>query len=156
MRGMLPEGFRESLSRSGAAVLGSFEPSRYHENVIAVELQEWLQGRGITRAATMHHKRLPIGVRNPVDNWSIAQRDIVVTQWHRDGAGTYATAAEYIPDLRWLLVWSNKTPTEIENHQFLPFDVIVFDNRRLRHRTPPAEADRWFVRLLEPILDADP
>ncbi len=141
-----------------AISLGKFKPSRFHELTIASELQEWLAAKDIVKAGCMLSKnRLPIQVRNPSDHIRISTTDKIVTQWHRDGLGSYALDEVKEPALKWMILWSNGTPTELRDCNknlitFLSYDVVLVDNRSVWHRCPPNEDGRWFVRLLEPFL----
>lgn len=149
--------------------LGKFNPSKFHEVTIATEFQEWLRSIGIVTAKTMLSKnRLPIEVRNPADN-SKAINSIIAT-YHKDGSGGYVSASQTvsetgirrletksIPSIQRLIVWSNGTPTELMSTdwreiRYSPCDVVLFDNHLMYHRCPPAEPDRWFVRLADPVL----
>lgn len=143
------------LECSTAAVsLGKFHPSVFHETIIASELQEWLKERGITEARLSRYGKLPIEVRQPQDHLKIST-DPTVTLWHKDGLGKEATSLTRIPSLKWLLMWSNGTATNIRDENgeitFQPYDVLLADNHRVQHRCPPPEEGRWFVRLADPI-----
>ena len=161
MRGMLQAGFPESLPRGSftdpVTSLGAFVPSTYHETVIADELRLALSSCGITALKVEVHKpRLVI--------------DPVIQYWHRDGLGKYNRQnrivipdgsilldSMMVPSIRWMIVWSNKEPTDIctadyVRYVFNPFDAVLLDNRAVYHRVPPCvSAFRWFVRVPDPV-----
>ena len=173
---MLPDRLCEDVPNGGTAVhdltsvtgglespvrcLGQFHPSRWDENAIATEFQQWLLPHGITDALLASHGKLPISVRNPVEGikgynstWKI------IASWHRDGSGKYAADPSFIPSTKWIIVWSNRAPTELllpggASPQFQPYDVILFDNQKVMHRYPtsPPDPERWFIRLLDPVI----
>ena len=142
--------------------LGKFNPSAFHEVTIAAELQEWLAAVGIVSADVMLSKgRLPIEIRKPEDHIRIATTDRIVTQWHRDGLGKNALSLSemHVPSIRWMILWSNGTPTNLcsrtgTEYRFEPYDVILIDNHTTFHRCPAPEDNRWFVRFSRPILPA--
>ena len=144
-----------------AKSLGKFYPSHLHEITIASELDVWLRVRGVTSARLMTSKgRLPIQVRHPEDHIRISTTDKIVAQWHRDGLGKLALDKDAVPAIQWLIVWSNGTPTQLLDCLnniivFESYDVILFNNRTVRHRCPSAESGRWFVRLEEPCINPD-
>lgn len=148
-------------SHSSAKSLGKFYPSRFHEITIAIELDNWLRARGIASARLMTSKgRLPIQVRCPEDHIRISTTDVVVSQWHRDGLGKLALDRDAVPAIKWIITWSNGAPTELIDCLgtilvFEPHDVVLFDNHTIRHRCPPTEDGRWFVRLEEPCISPD-
>lgn len=162
---MLSGGFPHSIPRSTTAhvtlarSLGQFTPSLLSLEVIGAEFQQWLIARRITQATLMLSKnRLPIGVRNPDDHLRISTTDKVVMDWHRDGLGEYATDPEKTPDIRWMILWSNRSPTELRDREgnrlyFEPYDVVLADNHNVWHRCPPPEEGRWFARLNDPIIE---
>ena len=138
--------------------LGQFRPSALHELIIASELQEWLRSKGIVAARLMSSKgRLPIQVRQPEDHIKLSTTDKIIVQWHRDGLGARALERDPVPSTGWIILWSNRTPTELCDSDgaiipCLPYDVVLVDNRVIWHKCPPPENGRWFVRLLDPIL----
>ena len=144
-----------------AKSLGKFYPSHLHEVTIALELDLWLRMHGVTSARLMASKgRLPIQVRHPEDHIRISTTDKIVSQWHRDGLGKLALDRDATPAIRYLIVWSNGTPTQLTDFLdasvvFDPYDVVLFDNHTLWHRCPPNENGRWFVRLEEPCISLD-
>lgn len=133
--------------------LGKFYPSEFRESVIRKELDLWLREVGIRSQDP--RKCLPIQVREPSEHMRIVSTDRVVVQWHRDGLGDDATdpIPARRPSIEWIITWSNGTITELEGiRPFDPYSVVLFNNRLVRHRCPSAEADRWFVRLSDPII----
>ena len=142
-----------------AASLGKFTPTIYKETIIESELRQWSADIGIVAARLMTSKNtVPIGVRNPSDHIRISTTDKIVMQWHRDGLGEYALDCNKLPDVHWMILWSNGSPTELQDRNnnriyFEPFDVILVNNYDVFHRCPPPEENRWFVRILDPILN---
>ena len=139
-----------------AVCLGKFHPSHYSASIINSELETWLINKGISKARNMG-KHLPIAVREPAEHLRLSHCG-VISNWHRDGLGARADDPGMIPQLLWMILWSNGTPTELRGPfgilTFESHDVLLVNNQTVWHRCPPSEPDRWFARLLEPIIDA--
>ena len=159
---MLQNRLPESLSRRAftdpVTILGSLVPSVYHESVIANEMRLVLSECCVSALKVeVHRPRMVI--------------DPVIQCWHKDGLGNYNEQNRTImpdgsilldstmtPSIRWMIVWSNKEPTDIciaagyARYMFNPFDVILLDNHAVYHRVPPCvSAFRWFVRVSDPV-----
>ena len=69
-------------------------------------------------------------------------------RWHKDMGKM---------DDRWMMLWASANPTEIRSpygdiFQGKPGELVLFDNFRCTHRTPPSAAElndpnRWTVRM---------
>ena len=157
-------------SHSDADSLGKFFPTKLDARCIAEELQIWLAVIGITSARIMHKDRLPIEVRAPEEHIKLATAAGLITIWHKDGLGKYDCIprtvhsdgtvrldTDVVPSILWMILWSNRTPTELMTADwariyFGPYDVVLVNNHNIYHRCPPSEDGRWFVRLPDPII----
>ena len=138
------------LPECGFTVLGKFYPSKLDATTIAVELRIWLLKLRIDPNVAQ------IAVREPIDHINLSTTDRVITQWHRDGLGKYALDLHKVPTLKWMILWTNGTPTELQCAGNVvhsePYDVVIIDNHVVWHRCPPCEVNRYFVRILAPIV----
>ncbi len=121
--------------------------------MIGTEFRSWLKERSIDPVVGQ------IGARTPADTIRACADTPVVADWHRDGLPD-PTDREGVPSVRYLILWSNQTPTELRGAdgrliESRPCDVMLIDNHRVWHRSPPAEEGRWFVGLTDPLLPAD-
>lgn len=157
-------------SRMRYLILGPFKPKALSHHEIREGITTFLSYSGITTTLLGQRRgTLPMHVRSPVEsNAAAVSRDGRVQEWHRDGLADryYDTLdPEIVPKTKWMIVWSNGTMTRIREmpvyrdgkanwheYTFHPGTVLLFDNINLQHAIPPPEPDRWWVRILEPIL----
>ena len=122
-------------------VLGQFVPSILTVDIIAIELRRWLLERGIDPIDA-------IPVRGPEDHLKLSKPDSPIMVWHRDGlSNKNYTDQVAVPSVRWMILWSNGTPTHlklINGPQYCakPFDVVLVDNHKVMHKCPPSEPNR--------------
>jgi hypothetical protein len=144
--------------------LGHWKPSELHKEVMEREF------RGFTepKLRSVGDYVLDLQVWNPQDCIDHIDNPSVL-RWHRDGDWRshrpwwWLTTGHHCPlvhpDTRYCVFWSTTHPTEVREMPFaggeimrpvLPFEVIVFNNRRFEHRATYRDdavgVSRWFVR----------
>lgn len=117
-----------------ARSLGRFIPSSLQSEVIEAEVRPLLP---VCCRCERISVRIPQGIVPHPDN----------LEFHQDGGGSEGTTKH-------MVVWASEMPTEIEDSngsqiKFEPFDLIWFDNCKVRHRQPRQtnELTRWFVSV---------
>ena len=132
--------------------LGKFRPKNWDN--FRDEMDVWLRRRVAGTIETGDYEPNKIHVRSPYHKWSMANSSEIdndgVHMFHSDGAP--------FGHFNQMIVWSNDAPTEITRNnkgaeiwQAAPFEVLVFDNMKFLHRTPPRDgrtdwSNRWFAR----------
>lgn len=123
----------------------------------------------VTGPMTGSDKDIPYcqDLRWPEQNAAVRQNELKVNRWHRDScsAAVNGTVSRYI------ILWSSEVCTELMAFNdegaaelvkpFKPGSVVLVDNIRCLHRTPPVydptiHTNRWFARWISYESDIIP